>query len=343
MIFFNSTHSHAVLAFVASGHVVIFNAQTRAPLACFRMSPGAGGARQAHAGIPAPDDTYILIANQNGKLVERIDTNYRTNTFVHNIAATLDLVNGTTPNGVPRQLAGVRPDNAPITAIPHPASALGFVTLRGGGLFVISAKRTPMTIVGEYDLNTVHPNGFAGAAAAGSMFINSGGGAPSNLAEFDLYRFPLAGYSAANGPNLPAPQLVFRDDVNDRDSHGIMTTKHDAYLWVIDRHGNQIEVFDPYSGGHVNTVHLTPGPSSDPSPDLMDISPAGNRVYVALRGPNPLSGDPHAATGSSPGVAVIRVEQSGRHGVLETIVPITNRDLMGIERADIHSVRVRRN
>src|SRR5687767_1929803 len=33
MIFFNSTYSHAVLAFVTSGHVVIFNAQMRSPLA----------------------------------------------------------------------------------------------------------------------------------------------------------------------------------------------------------------------------------------------------------------------------------------------------------------------
>ena len=343
MIFFNSTYSHAVLAFVASGHVVIFNAQTRSPRACFRMSVGAGGARQAHAAIPAPDDTYILVANQNGKLLERIDTNYSTNTFVHNTGATLDLVNGTTPNGIPRQLPGVRPDNAPITAIPHPASALGFVTLRGGGLFVVTPKTNPIAIVGEYDLNAVHPNGFGGAVAAGSMFINSGGGTPANVAEFDVYRFPLAGYSAANAPNVPAPVVVFSDDVNDRDSHGMVATKHDGYLWVIDRQGNLIEVFDPVSGGHANTIHLTPGPSSDPSPDLLDISPAGNRVYVALRGPNPLSGDPHASTGSTPGVGVIRVEQNGLHGVMQAIVPISNRDALGVQRADIHTVRVRRN
>src|SRR5688572_25667564 len=46
MILFNEAHSHGVLAFVASGHVVIFDAATRAPLRCFRMSAGAGGLRQ---------------------------------------------------------------------------------------------------------------------------------------------------------------------------------------------------------------------------------------------------------------------------------------------------------
>src|SRR5687768_13034932 len=40
MVFFNRTHSHGVLAFVASGHVVFFNAATRAPVACLRTTAG---------------------------------------------------------------------------------------------------------------------------------------------------------------------------------------------------------------------------------------------------------------------------------------------------------------
>jgi len=76
MIFFNSTGSHAVLAFVASGHVVFFDAATRAPVACLRSSAGAGGARQAHAAVPTPDDAAVLVANQNGKLLERITTDF---------------------------------------------------------------------------------------------------------------------------------------------------------------------------------------------------------------------------------------------------------------------------
>lgn len=34
MILFNDSHSHAILSFVATGHVVFFDAATRAPLAC---------------------------------------------------------------------------------------------------------------------------------------------------------------------------------------------------------------------------------------------------------------------------------------------------------------------
>ena len=300
MLFFNTEHTHAILSFVTSGHVVIFDAAARVPVSCVRTSVGAGGARQAHAASPSPDGTYILVANQNGKLLERIDTNYSTNTFALNAAATLDLATCVTPNAIACQLAGVRPDNAPICPLVDSSSNLGFVTLRGGGLFVVNPKVTPMAIEGEYDMATVHPNGCGGNEAAGRIFINSGGGTAANLAEFDVYAFPLSGYSAANPPNTPAPTLIFSDDVGDRDSHGTTVTRGGRYLWVGDRHDNVVEVFDTGSGARVNTFSLHGPLSADAAPDLMDIAPAGNRVYTSLRGPNPLSGDPHSATGSTP-------------------------------------------
>jgi hypothetical protein len=53
MLSFNATHSHAILTFVASGHVVVFEAATRTPVACVRnlsrrrrTAPGAR--RSAH-------------------------------------------------------------------------------------------------------------------------------------------------------------------------------------------------------------------------------------------------------------------------------------------------------
>ena len=102
---------------------------------------GAGGARQAHAAFPAPDDTYILVANQNGKLLERLDVDYTTNTYTLNPAARLNLATCTTPNGVACEMAGVRPDTAPICPIIDASGRLGFITLRDGGLFVVIRPR----------------------------------------------------------------------------------------------------------------------------------------------------------------------------------------------------------
>ena len=344
MLAFNSTHSHAILTFVASGHVVVYDANTRVPVVCVRTSIGVGGARQAHAAQPTADDSYILVANQNGKRVDRIATDYATNTFV--LDASLDLANGDTPNGLPREYAG-RPDNAPIVVLPDSSGTLAFVTLRGGGLFVIDPTTTPMKIVAEYDNTTVHANGFAGVEVNGYMYLNSGaGGAASNPSEFDLYRFPLSAFSAGSPPNSPAPSVVFSDDTlpptHERDSHGLVATKQNRYIWVFDRATSVAEVFDTSSDSHVNTIDLVHPSAEHPTPDLADLSPSGNRIFVSLRGPNPLSGSPHAATGSTPGLGVIQVTNGGKVGALTSIVPISNLDAAGVERADSHGIRVRR-
>jgi len=341
MLFFNTARTHAVLSFVASGHVVIFDATTRIPLACRRTTAGSGGARQAHAAVPAPDESYILVANQNGKLLERIETDYTTNTFTFNPAATLDLAACITPNGLACQLAGVRPDNAPICPVIDSTSSLGFVTLRGGGLFVVDPDTTPMSIVAEYDNATVHGNGCGGAEVGGGMFLDSGGATTANLGEFDLYRFPLSGYSPLLLPNSPSPVVVFSDDGVDRDAHGVVATRHDGYVWVLDRVGNLAEVFDAITLERVTTVSLTGAGSLDPSPDLGAMSPSGNRMFLSLRGPSPLTGDPHSSTGSTPGIGVVQLQRGGARGFLKAIVRVSNLDAGGIERADIHAIAVR--
>lgn len=350
MLLFNSTQSHAILSFVASGHVVIFDAASRAPLACFRTQAGAGSARQAHASFPAPDDSYILVANQNGKLLERINTDYATDTFIQDSAATIDLANCTTPNGALCQddgvvQTGVRPDNAPICPLIDSSSRLGFVTLRGGGLFVVDATATPIAIVAEYDKAIIHGNGCGGLEVKKSMYLNSGAGAAAtNPSEFDVYKFPLTGYDALKVPNTPAPAVVFSDDLTlpDRDSHGMAATGHGRYVWVLDRARNVAEVFSTRTDAHLNTVDLVGTASGDPAPDLADRSPSGDRLFVSLRGPNPLSGDPHVATGGTPGLGIIKVNQGGKNGALKSVIPITNLDVNGVERADAHGIRVRR-
>jgi hypothetical protein len=341
MIFFNSTGSHAVLAFVVSGHVVFFDAAMRAPVACLQSSPGAGGARQAHAAVPTRDDAAVLIANQNGKLLERISTNYATNTFTHEPAATLDLATCTTPNGVDCQLAAVRPDNAPICAFVASDNGPAFVTLRGGGLFVVDHTTSPMSIVGEYDLATIRPNGCGAVEARQRVFLNAGGGTAANLDEFTVYRMPMTGYSASNPPNTPAPEVLLQDFATDRDAHGPVATKDERFVWMFDRAGNVAEVFDADSGTHVHTVDLVSNDSADPTPDLAVIAPSGNRIFVSLRGPLPLSGDPHAATGTTPGLAVLQVVQDGGTGFVKAIAPISNVDA-GVERADAHGIALRR-
>ena len=340
-IAFNTSQTHAIISFVASGHVLFMDAASRQPLACLRMSVGAGGARQAHMSYPSPDETYVTVANQNGKLLERIRTDYATDTFLHEPAATLDLAGCTTPNGLPCESAPLRPDNAPICPVSDATSRLVFVTLRGGGLFVVDGRTTPMAIVGEYDTTTVNGNGCMGVEVPGKMYIDSGGGAAANLHQADLYAFATAGYSPLNPPNTPQRALVFSDTSEEADAHGATLTKHGKYVWVTDRGRNFLWVVDAETDQIVNTIPLEGEVSDDPTPDLLALSPNGSHAFVSLRGPVPLTADPHVSTGSTPGVGVIKVLESGRGGVLEARAGVSNVDAAGVERADVHAMAVR--
>lgn len=341
MLAINASQTHAIISFVATGHVVFLDAATRLPVGCVRTSIGAGGARQVHFAIPSPDETYVVAANQNGKLFERITTDYSTNTYVLDTAAGIDLANCVTPNGAACQDALLRPDNAPICPVIDATSRYSFVTLRGGGLFVVDSSASPMQIVAEYDNATVHPNGCLGAEVPGKMYIDSGGGTAANIYEADLYAFPVTGFSQANPPNTPTPKVVFSEDVEGADTHGATLTKQKKYLWVADRGRNFHFVVDTATDEVVNRIMLTPGPSVDPTPDLLMTSPNGSHVFMSLRGPNPLTADPHVSTGSTPGVGVMKVLSGGKGGFFESIAAVTNVDEMGLERADVHALAIR--
>jgi hypothetical protein len=342
MVTFNYAQTHAAIAFVASGHVAILDARSRRPVACVRSETGAGGARQAHAIWPTRDDRYLFVANQNGKKLERIRTDYPTGTYTQEPAATIDLAACTTPNGLPCESATLRPDNAPIC--PFIASDNGplFVSLRGGGLFAVDWRTTPMSIVAEYDRTAIPANGCGFTEARGAVFGDGGGGTAANLDQFSVFRLPMSGYAAANPPNTPPVQRLFDDDSPHRDAHGSEATSRERYVWVADRAANVAEVFDSSTGARVGTVDLASTYSADPTPDLFGTSPDRAWFFLSTRGPNPLSGDPHSSHGTDPGLLVIQVTDGGRSGQVRGLVPITNLDAAGVERADGHAIRVRR-
>jgi len=349
MLGLNSTHTHAILSYVATGHVVFFDTATRQPLTCIDVGV------QAHASFASPDDQYVFVANQNGKLFQRITTDYGTNTFGLDNAATLNLAACTTPNGVPCESPGIRPDNAPICPAIDGTSRLVFVTLRGGGMLVLDGTTTPMSIVAEYDVAHVNPNGCVGFESHGRMYINSGGGTAANPTEEDIYSFALDGYPTTgfNPPNTPAPNVLVNQD---GDSHGGvgMLKRHGKYLWVADRFDNEVVVIDTEQDVVVHTFSLLSQHSPDPTPDLMDISPDGKFVYAALRGPCPVTGNAlsvNNAVGATPGVGVIKVQAGGFTGQVVAVAPISNPSAPFVcstvggtptltERADIHTLKV---
>jgi len=334
-IVFNAAGTHAVVAFVASGHVAIINTGTRAPVACVRSLPGAGGGQQAHHAMISPDQSTILVANQNGKRLERIDANFSANTFTLNAPAALDLAGCTTPSGAACQLAAVRPDNAPILVEFDPSGNLAFATLRGGGMFAVNWRTTPMSIRAEYDSATLKAAGLAPLRVGTSLFVSSGTNA------FRLYRIPMSGFSAttATPPNTPAPTVLASSAVTGSDAHGMAGVGSANFVWVADRGLNRIDIFETTGASKLSSIEMAGSVSGDPAPDLLAVAPKGDLVFVTLKGPNALTGGA-LGTGSTPGVGVMRVDQNGRAGRFVRVVPISNRDAGGVERADPHGIAV---
>jgi hypothetical protein len=88
-------------------------------------------------------------------------------------------------------------------------------------------------------------------------------------------------------------------------------------------------------------VNLNGSLTTNAAPDLVDAAPGGDRLFVALRGPVPLSGDPHNAVGATPGLGIIEVSNEGRSGRLAAIVRITNPGQQEKQQPDPHGLRVR--
>ncbi|MFN0130664.1 MAG: hypothetical protein ACKV19_28720 [Verrucomicrobiales bacterium] len=255
--------------------------------------------------MPSSDNSGILVCNQNGKQLDWIDSDYGANQFVHRADKTVDLAS----------LQGVDlPDNAPICAAINSTGRHGFVMLRGGGLAVVDVRTTPMSLVAMYDRNVFAPVGCGTQQIGNWSWVDSGGGLASKLDGFDLYRIPLEGLGGTF-PTPPSPseiQWLITDASAHRDAHSIVATKHDRYAWIFNRAAGVAEVFETEGGSRVSTVDLAGvGDAVDITPDLADTSPSGNRIFTALRRPNPLSGDPQSSTGSSPGLGIIQVTQGG--------------------------------
>jgi hypothetical protein len=332
-------NTHAVIAYVGSGHVAFLDAATREPIDCIDVGV------QAHAAWPTPDQEHLIVANQNGKQLNRISTDYENDVFTLEPAATLDLAACTTPSGALCQDPNLRPDNAPICPRTTSDGKFTFVTLRGGGMFVVDHNTTPMRIVAEYDRAHVDDNGCGEMEARGKMYVNSGAGltvptVPGDEAfGHDVYAVELDRLSRRpkTTPNRPRVEHVYtRDDEGvEVDAHAVSLTDQGRYLWWGDRSQNDVTVVDPRSDRIVNRFGLVNEHSDDPAPDLFDLSPRGDYMFASLRGPNPSSG--HEAFGSTPGVGVIEVRREGRSGRLDGVARVGS--VRGTP--DPHAIRVR--
>ena len=181
-----------------------------------------------------------------------------------------------------------------------------------------------------------------------------------------------------NDPAAPAGNLTGQlpGTTTRRDAHGATITTDGRFIHNVDRIQNNVEVFSTRGMRRIGTYDLTTRnggngrkggpcaeasvaddpnlPGNDPAPDLLEATPDGRFLVVALRGPAPVTVR-HAAQGSCPGVGIIRLLSNGRRGylkgVLRTANPTPDGDTGdaapggvnygGTERSDVHGASVR--
>ena len=303
MVAFNRSFTHAVIANVASGHVYILRARDRRIIASIDVG------EQAHAAYPSPDDTMILVANQNGKRVARIRADFANDRFTYSRAEDLNLGALEDP---------AHPDNAPICPILF-VGAKAYVTVRGGGLYIVDYRPTPMRVLRTYTKDQVAPAGCGGAVIGDKVYINSGTATSSDLYVFD----------AASDALLKHLRLTWTGS----DGHGMVATAGGRFLWMGNRGEHNIVVINTNRDAVVGLIG-----GLGAAPDLMDISPSGRRVYVTLRGPNNLTGGP-SAKGETPGLAILEVTDEGRLGRRIAFLPIG--DQTAASPNDPHALIVR--
>ncbi|OFX26684.1 MAG: hypothetical protein A2Z07_01300 [Armatimonadetes bacterium RBG_16_67_12] len=285
MLAFNLTFSHGVIANVVSGHVYVIRTKDRSIVASIDVG------EQAHHAEISPDGNYILVANQNGKRLARIRADLAAERFTYSRSDDLNLAT----------LEDARhPDNAPIC--PVIVGGKAYLTLRGGGLYVVDYRSTPMRVVREYPRTTVAPAGCGGVVIDDKVYINSGTATSSDLYVFDATTDALMRHVPLSWTGS--------------DGHGLLPTNGGRFLWMGNRADHNIVVINTNRDAVVGIIT-----GFGAAPDIMGLSPSGRRVYVALRGPNNLTGG-HPAKGETPGVAVLEVTDEGRGGRRVAFLPI---------------------
>lgn len=311
MVLFSPKQDYAFIANVASGHVYVMRGSDRKVV--FNEDLG----QQAHAAVPSPDGTRALVANQNDKKLTEIVTDYGKGAF--RVGRVFDLEQAP-------ELADAAefPDRAPICLMFTADGSKAYVTLRGGGIAVVSFpadQAAPAKVTKAFGKvkDGIEANGCGTLRSADGkrMYANSGSAAGGKFYVFDPAKDALVGSTALTDTG--------------RDAHGVALAG--GHVWVANRSDDNFAVLT----GDGKVVAKIDGVGD--APDLLDVSPGGDRVFATLRGPKPATGT-HDVAGKTPGVSVLLVQDGGKAGKPEFIIPIG--DQSAESSSDPHGIAVRK-
>jgi DNA-binding beta-propeller fold protein YncE len=309
MIRFNRSQTYAFIANVKSGHVYVMRARDRRIVASIDVG------EEVHDVAPSPDGRFALASKQNDKKIGVIATDYSAERFTYDPADDLDLGALEGPDF---------PDNQPVCAHFVSGGRVAYVTLRGGGMYVVDVGRRPMRIIGSFPKKLVAASGCGAVVRGDHVYLGWGTKKLSALYVLDQRTHRLV-------RSLPVMQYGI-------DGHALARVGGGRYAWMAMRGAHTLLIIDTKTDQVVGTIG-----GFGLSPDTPVVSPTGEFVFVTLRGLEGLSGarsfaENAAPQGPTPGIVVFKVLGGGRSGMRVAFVPLPSR---GGKEADPHAIRIR--
>jgi DNA-binding beta-propeller fold protein YncE len=322
-ITFNPAMTHAVIAYVDSGHVQVIRVSDRKVVASIKMTGSAAGQAQPHATAVTPAGDAIIVANQGGKRLQRINADFKNDVYKLDSAADLDLAALEDAD---------HPGNLPVIPVFTPDGRYVYVPMRGGGSYVIDYQTTPMKSVATLGKSAIGPQQCCATFVKDTIWTTAQGGATATTTSFNLYQ-------VTGLPDKPVAKKVL-SRTGSVESHSVIPVGQ--YLWVADRLANTLDIVD--QTGDARTLTLASGPLAgrDPAPDIMAASPDESEVFVALRGKTPVTSNIKGldnAVGDVGGFAILTVKDSGRDATVSSFVALPLAP--GASVVDPHGLRVR--
>ena len=307
-ILFNAGQTHAIVAYVGSGHLSIIRASDRK--AVFHEKLGT----HTHVGVPTPDGRRIIVANQNDEKITEILADYKNDQYT--VGRILDLK-------ADPKLADDEafPNRRPVCSMMTQDGTRLYASIMGGGVAVIGVPEhssEPLKVLRAFPRYVVANNGCGTLPSrdGSKMYVNTGTLNTSNFYVFDTKTNSL----------IKAVEMTSHG----KDSHGLLLAGDGAYLWMFNRKSNNAVIFDTASDEVAGTMEFV-----GESPDIPAMDPSGTRIYITLRGSRPVTGGPEVA-GKATGVAVIKLKKGGRQGALAEVVPLGDDP-----KADLHGIAIR--
>jgi DNA-binding beta-propeller fold protein YncE len=324
MVDFNSTHEYAAVASPASRNVAIIRTADRQVLDI--IETGAG----AHMAAFTPDDRSIWVANIGTVTFTEITVDLETESFA--IGRELDLTNEPAWQA---EFENVQGGGGGAVGLNVPAPVCHQYTTDGkfayltlgpgaGGLIVVDIASSEPGIAKVFPREEVKANcGVALSQDGRKMYANWGDpGDPNDPPEQsgEWYVFDTSSHSL----------LKSSSETRGIDAHGARAALQGPWLWQVNRGSDNGIVINTRTDNIVHDLDFVGS-----SPDILDFSPDGKYAFVSLRGPNPLTGAAHVATGETPGFSVIKTANRQKIALIQPAAPEER------ERSDFHGIAVR--